>query len=196
MGLTFDVAAFKNRVDGRDLNPMRGCTKRSPGCKHCYAEASPNDSGSEGHPFDEVSICPVIPNKLARARPLGASHEPCLSTRMSDLVPRPRSRQVRRDGGYHHAPRELAHISGSDETSSSASGNALRPKASERASGRHIRWGVWSGSEAWTASYRPPPGSPPARSRFLSVEPLLGGPRDVIDADRNPLGNCRRRKWA
>jgi protein gp37 len=32
-------------------NPVRGCTKISPGCKHCYAETfAERFRGVEGHP--------------------------------------------------------------------------------------------------------------------------------------------------
>ena len=34
-------------------NPVRGCTKVSPGCKHCYAEAlAERFRGVPGHPFE------------------------------------------------------------------------------------------------------------------------------------------------
>ncbi len=35
-------------------NPVRGCTKISPGCKHCYAERfAERFRGVEGHPFEQ-----------------------------------------------------------------------------------------------------------------------------------------------
>lgn len=35
-------------------NPVRGCTKVSPGCKHCYAEAfAERFRGVPGHPFEQ-----------------------------------------------------------------------------------------------------------------------------------------------
>src|SRR5215213_8769333 len=35
-------------------NPVRGCTKVSPGCKHCYAQTfSERFRGVPGHPFEQ-----------------------------------------------------------------------------------------------------------------------------------------------
>ena len=42
-------------------NPVRGCTKISPGCKHCYAERfAERFRGVKGHPFEhgfDLSSC-------------------------------------------------------------------------------------------------------------------------------------------
>ena len=41
-----------HRVDGRDVEPGAGCTKISPGCKHCYAETfAERFRGVPGHPL-------------------------------------------------------------------------------------------------------------------------------------------------
>jgi len=38
-------------------NPVRGCTKVSPGCKHCYAETfAERFRGVHGHPFVSTSM--------------------------------------------------------------------------------------------------------------------------------------------
>ncbi len=47
-------------------NPVRGCTKISPGCKHCYAERfAERFRGVKGHPFEHGFDLRLIPNKLA-----------------------------------------------------------------------------------------------------------------------------------
>jgi protein gp37 len=47
-------------------NPVRGCTKISPGCKHCYAERfAERFRGVKGHPFEFGFDLRLIPNKLA-----------------------------------------------------------------------------------------------------------------------------------
>jgi protein gp37 len=47
-------------------NPVRGCTKVSPGCKHCYAETfSERFRGVAGHPFENGFDLRLIPEKLA-----------------------------------------------------------------------------------------------------------------------------------
>ena len=46
-------------------NPVRGCTKVSPGCKHCYAETfSERFRGVPGHPFEFGFDLRLVPEKL------------------------------------------------------------------------------------------------------------------------------------
>lgn len=46
-------------------NPARGCTKVSPGCKHCYAETfSERFRGVEGHPFEQGFDLRLVPRAL------------------------------------------------------------------------------------------------------------------------------------
>src|SRR5512142_651830 len=46
-------------------NPVRGCTKISPGCKHCYAEAfAERFRGVEGHPYEQGFDLRLVPQKL------------------------------------------------------------------------------------------------------------------------------------
>jgi len=46
-------------------NPMRGCTKISPGCKHCYAETfAERFRGVKGHPFEFGFDFRLVPEKL------------------------------------------------------------------------------------------------------------------------------------
>lgn len=46
-------------------NPVRGCTKISPGCKYCYAERfSERWRGVEGHPYEMGFDLRLVPNKL------------------------------------------------------------------------------------------------------------------------------------
>jgi len=47
-------------------NPVRGCTKISPGCKHCYAERfAERFRGVTGHPFEQGFDLRLIPAKVA-----------------------------------------------------------------------------------------------------------------------------------
>lgn len=47
-------------------NPVRGCTKISPGCKHCYAETfAERFRGVKGHPYEEGFDMRLVPEKLA-----------------------------------------------------------------------------------------------------------------------------------
>src|SRR3954470_23252707 len=46
-------------------NPVRGCTKISPGCKHCYAETfSERFRGVPGHPFEHGFDLRLVPEAL------------------------------------------------------------------------------------------------------------------------------------
>jgi protein gp37 len=51
-------------------NPVRGCTKVSPGCKHCYAETfAERFRGVKGHPYEQGFDLRTVPSKLEE--PLG-----------------------------------------------------------------------------------------------------------------------------
>lgn len=57
---------------GETWNPVRGCTKVSPGCKHCYAEAfAERWRGIPGHPYKQGFDLRLVPEKLDE--PLRAS---------------------------------------------------------------------------------------------------------------------------
>jgi protein gp37 len=47
-------------------NPVRGCTKVSPGCKNCYAETfAERFRGVKGHPYEQGFDLRLVPDKLA-----------------------------------------------------------------------------------------------------------------------------------
>jgi protein gp37 len=47
-------------------NPVRGCTKISPGCKHCYAETfAERFRGVKEHPYEQGFDLRLVPAKLA-----------------------------------------------------------------------------------------------------------------------------------
>lgn len=47
-------------------NPIRGCTKISPGCKHCYAETfAERFRGVPGHPYEQGFDLKLVPHKLS-----------------------------------------------------------------------------------------------------------------------------------
>jgi protein gp37 len=46
-------------------NPVRGCTKISPGCKHCYAETfAERFRGVPGHPYEQGFDLRLVPEKI------------------------------------------------------------------------------------------------------------------------------------
>ena len=66
-------------------NPVRGCTKISPGCTHCYAETfAERFRGVPGHPYEQGFDLRLIPEKLGE--PLRwASPKMVFVNSMSDL---------------------------------------------------------------------------------------------------------------
>src|ERR1700759_2357711 len=56
------------RIEWTDAtwNPVRGCTKISPGCAHCYAETfAERFRGVPGHPYEQGFDLRLVPGKLA-----------------------------------------------------------------------------------------------------------------------------------
>src|SRR3954464_12420880 len=66
-------------------NPVRGCTKITPGCAHCYAETfAERFRGVPGHPYEQGFDLRIVPEKLAE--PLRwATHRMIFVNSMSDL---------------------------------------------------------------------------------------------------------------
>src|SRR6267378_193093 len=59
--------AQKSSIEWTDAtwNPVRGCTKISPGCAHCYAERfAERFRGVPGHPFEQGFDLRLIPEAL------------------------------------------------------------------------------------------------------------------------------------
>ena len=66
-------------------NPVRGCTKVSPGCKHCYAERfAERFRGVPGHPFEQGFDLKLVPHKLDEPRRWKQPHTIFVNS-MSDL---------------------------------------------------------------------------------------------------------------
>jgi protein gp37 len=59
--------ATNSKIEWTDStwNPVRGCTKISPGCKHCYAEGfAERFRGVPGHPFEQGFDLRLVPAKV------------------------------------------------------------------------------------------------------------------------------------
>jgi protein gp37 len=66
-------------------NPVRGCTKISPGCLHCYAETfAERWRGVPGHPFEQGFDLRIVPEKLGDPLRWGTSRMIFVNS-MSDL---------------------------------------------------------------------------------------------------------------
>lgn len=60
--------ASSSKIEWTDAtwNPVRGCTKISPGCKHCYAETfAERFRGVQGHPYESGFDLRLAPERLA-----------------------------------------------------------------------------------------------------------------------------------
>jgi len=153
-------------------NPIRGCTKISPGCKHCYAERfAERFRGVPGHPFEQGFDLKFVPAKLAE--PLRWSEPRMVFVNsMSDL--------------FHEAV-PLSYISRVTATMCLARWHTYQvlTKRSERlrellsgplretAKEAHIWWGVSVEDRKYGMPRIADLQAAPAAVRFLSVEPLL-----------------------
>lgn len=80
----------KSKIEWTDAtwNPVRGCTKISPGCAHCYAETfAERFRGVPGHPYEQGFDLRLVPKKLTE--PLSWSKQQMVFVNsMSDLFHR------------------------------------------------------------------------------------------------------------
>ncbi len=152
-------------------NPVRGCAKVSPGCKHCYAETfAERFRGVPGHPYEQGFDVRLVPDKLAE--PLKWA-EPRLVfvNSMSDLF------QVDVPDSYVVAAFDLMRRA-DWHVYQVLTKRALRMRRFAR-SHREIATmnHVWLGVSVEDRKYGLPRieqlQETPASTRFLSIEPLL-----------------------
>lgn len=149
-------------------NPVRGCTKVSPGCKHCYAETfAERFRGVPGHPFEQGFDLRLVPEALELPLRWRASRRIFVNS-MSDLfheqVP---DAYVRRVFGVM---RRASHHQFQVLTKRSA-------RMVELASTIDIADNVWMGVSVENQKYASRVDDLrriDASVRFLSIEPLLG----------------------
>jgi protein gp37 len=155
-------------------NPVRGCDKVSPGCKHCYAEVfAERFRGVPGHPYEQGFDPRIIPEKLAE--PLRwQTPKMIFVNSMSDLfhdafpdeyIEAVANVMVKADWHtYQVLTKRSARLA-----------SLLRGRLRFAAEAQHIWWGVSVEDKKYgLPRLRDLQGSP-ASVRFLSVEPLLEG---------------------
>jgi protein gp37 len=153
-------------------NPVRGCTKITPGCAHCYAEKfAERFRGVPGHPYEQGFDLRLVPDKLAE--PLRwASPRMIFVNSMSDLfhagVPDAFVEQVVRVMRLAdwHTYQVLT-------KRSERLHDFLRTKLSFAAKLPHIWWGVSVENQRHGIPRIDLLRQAPAAVRFLSIEPLL-----------------------
>lgn len=153
-------------------NPVRGCTKISPGCKHCYAETfAERFRGVKGHPYEQGFNLRLVPAKLEE--PLKwKSPKMIFVNSMSDLfhdgVPDDyieKVTDVMVRANWHTYQVLTKRSRRLREMLNGRLGNAARE--------RHIWWGVSVEDRQYGLPRIDDLRHSPARTRFLSVEPLL-----------------------
>jgi protein gp37 len=153
-------------------NPVRGCTKISPGCVHCYAETfAERFRGVPGHPFEQGFDLRLVPEKLGDPLRWSKSQRVFVNS-MSDLfheqVPDEYIVSVARVmvAANWHTYQVLTKRA--DRMQS-----LLKGKLRFAAEQQHIWWGVSVENQKHGLPRIDLLRESPARVRFLSVEPLL-----------------------
>ena len=153
-------------------NPVRGCVKISPGCKHCYAETfAERFRGVKGHPYEQGFDLRLVPDKLTE--PLRwSSHRMIFVNSMSDL--------------FHEGVSDEYIVAVVDVMTkanwhtyqvltkrSSRMKALLQTKLRDAANLAHIWWGVSVENSMHGLPRVEHLRQAPAKIRILSVEPLL-----------------------
>jgi protein gp37 len=178
--------ADQSKIEWTDAtwNPVRGCTKISPGCSHCYAETfAERFRGTPGHPYELGFDLRLVPEKLAAPLKWRTSKRIFVNS-MSDLF----HDDVPDDYIYSVAEmmvRANWHTYQVLTKRAERMAFLLRSKLRFAAEQAHIWWGVSVEDRQHGLPRIDSLRSTPARIRFLSVEPLLEniGPLDLSGID-------------
>ena len=159
-------------------NPVRGCTKISPGCKHCYAETfAERFRGVKGHPYEQGFDLRLVPEKLTEPL-LWRSPKLVFVNSMSDLfqegVPDDYIEMVCRVMATANWHTFQVLTKRSDRLR-----DLLRGRLRFAAEEEHIWWGVSVEDKKYGSAESQTSASAPARVRFLSIEPLLERSRSI-----------------
>jgi protein gp37 len=153
-------------------NPVRGCTKISPGCKHCYAETfAERFRGVKGHAYERGFDLRLVPEKLAAPLSWGEPRMIFVNS-MSDLfhpsVPDDyivRVAQVMKAANWH--------VFQVLTKRSERMRDLLNSKLKFAAHLNHIWWGVSVEDQKYGIPRISHLKNASVSIRFLSIEPLL-----------------------
>jgi protein gp37 len=153
-------------------NPIRGCTKISPGCAHCYAETfAERFRGVPNHPFEQGFDLRLVPEKLGDPIRWTQPRKIFVNS-MSDLFHTEVSddyiEQVCRVMAAAHWHTYQVLTKRADRLSS-----LLQTKLRDVASAAHIWWGVSVENRAHGLPRIEHLRAAKPRVAFLSIEPLL-----------------------
>jgi|SRR5688572_21016796 len=149
-------------------NPVRGCTKISPGCKHCYAERfAERFRGVKGHPYEQGFDLRLVPQKVEEPLHWKKPRRVFVNS-MSDLF--------HEDVPFEYIQRVFAVMHKADwhqyqELTKRA--ERLEALSKDLQWAAHIWMGVSVESDEylWRIDYL---SKTKAHIKFLSIEPLLG----------------------
>jgi protein gp37 len=184
-------------------NPVRGCTKISPGCKHCYAETfAERFRGVKGHPYEQGFDLRLVPEKLTE--PFAwRSPKLVFVNSMSDLfqpgVPDRYTEAVSRvmATADWHTYQVLT-------KRSQRLRELLQGKLDFAAEKENIWWGVSVEDRKYGLPRVDDLRQAPAKVRFLSIEPLLEdlGEIDlsgitwvIVGGESGPGARPMKREW-
>ncbi|HEX6813460.1 MAG TPA: phage Gp37/Gp68 family protein [Planctomycetota bacterium] len=165
----------RSKIEWTDAtwNPVRGCTKISPGCKHCYAATfAERWRGIPGHPYEHGFDLRLVPDKLIDPI-LWARSRTVFVNSMSDLF------QADIPDGYIESVFGVMHLA-DWYVYQVLTKRAQRMKTvltRRRDQGHPPQQHVWLGVSVENKKHGLPRiehlRETPAAIRFLSVEPLL-----------------------
>jgi protein gp37 len=155
-------------------NPVRGCTKVSPGCKHCYAEVfAERFRGVPGHPYGQGFDLRLVPEKLAE--PLRwQTPKMIFVNSMSDLF-HPGVPDEYIEAVATVMVRAKWHTYQVLTKRSARMASLLNGRLRFAANSPHIWWGVSVENKQHGLPRLRDLQASPATVRFLSIEPLLEG---------------------
>jgi protein gp37 len=164
----------KSKIEWTDAtwNPVRGCTKISPGCKHCYAQVfAERFRGVPGHAYEQGFDLRLVPEKLEA--PLGwKSPRFIFVNSMSDLfqpgVPDDYVIQVAEVMNRAHWHTFQVLTKRADRMR-----DLLNSKLQFAAHSAHIWWGVSVENQKHGVPRIAELSAANVAMRFLSIEPLL-----------------------
>jgi protein gp37 len=175
-----ETMSLNSKIEWTDTtwNPVRGCTKISPGCKHCYASTfAERFRGVKGHPYEKGFDVRTVPEKLLEPFSWASSRMVFVNS-MSDLF-------------HPEIPEEFIVRVARVMMAANWHTYQVLTKRSERL--RHLLNGslkfatntqhIWWGVSVEDVKYGKPRindlRQTPAAIKFLSVEPLLEDLREL-----------------
>lgn len=153
-------------------NPVRGCAKVSPGCKHCYAETlAERFRGVRGHPYEFGFDLRLVPEKLAEPLRWAAPRMVFVNS-MSDLF-HPGVPDAYIEAVAQVMARATWHTFQVLTKRSERMRDLLNTKLAFAARAAHVWWGVSVEDRRHGLPRIGHLRAAQAAVRFLSIEPLL-----------------------